>query len=56
MIEGVDYFAFERTVLVIEYRIGYRIGGPDFPWLAPILCTRCCESRINRYRCVLGPA
>jgi hypothetical protein len=25
-------------------------------WLAPILCTRRCESRINRYRCVLGPA
>lgn len=25
-------------------------------WLAPILCTRHCESRINRYRCVLGAA
>src|SRR5947209_6224080 len=25
-------------------------------WLAPILCTRRCESRINRYRRVLGPA
>jgi len=25
-------------------------------WLAPILCTRRCESRINRYRCVLVPA
>ena len=25
-------------------------------WLAPILCTRRCESRINRYRCVLGLA
>ncbi len=25
-------------------------------WLAPILCTRRCESRFNRYRCVLGLA
>ena len=25
-------------------------------WLAPILWSRRCESRINRYRCVLGPA
>ena len=27
-----------------------------FLWLAPILCTRRCESRINRHRCVLGLA
>src|SRR5262249_11010289 len=29
---------------------------PVGPWLAPILWSRRCESRINRYRCVLGPA
>jgi hypothetical protein len=30
------------------------IGGVQ--WLAPILCTRRCESRINGYRWFLGPA
>ena len=32
------------------------IGTVKHGWLAPILWTRRCESRINRHSCVLGPA
>jgi hypothetical protein len=46
--EAEIYFTHKRCCHTFEERNG--------GWLAPILCTRRCESRINRYRRVLGPA
>jgi hypothetical protein len=58
----VDWWRGPAFRLAFEpnfYPPGFGLFQPDFFqewWLAPVLCTRRCESRINRYRCVLVPA
>src|SRR5262249_38654952 len=52
-------FVFGKSVAfrsLIQPDPGWAISYLDWSWLAPILWSRRCESRINRYRCVLGPA
>jgi hypothetical protein len=67
-LEGTVHFETIRSNLRVirqgrhsAIRVGVKrpaskIMSKMWDWLAPILCTRRCESRINRYRCVLGPA
>jgi hypothetical protein len=54
--ENVDRCDCVSTPLTTVRLLLAQSLDPDPSWLAPILCTRRCESRINRYRWLLGPA
>ena len=48
--------AAQLRIAELEKQLANNSEPAKVEWLAPKLCTRRCESRINRYRRFLGPA